>query len=122
MLMALKSLPAGRRVWSFTYPRLAATVAKVAKDLGFDLVVYQARHSGASADMSSRKRTLAEVKKRGGWKADRSVVRYEKGARLASTWSRHPGWLQSHAERCEERFVEILLHGLTVPRPASTAR
>eukprot|EP00959_Pyramimonas_sp_CCMP1952_P334640 7007696-Pyramimonas_sp.AAC.1 len=72
--------------------------------------------------MSPRKRTLAEVKKRGGWKVDRTVVRYEKGARLASTWPRRPRWLQSHAERCEERFVEILLLGLTVPRPASAAR
>eukprot|EP00959_Pyramimonas_sp_CCMP1952_P411526 8623648-Pyramimonas_sp.AAC.1 len=49
--------------------------------------------------MSPRKRTSAEVKQRGGWKADRPAMRHEKGARLAGTWSRHPRWLQSHAER-----------------------
>eukprot|EP00959_Pyramimonas_sp_CCMP1952_P198965 4161619-Pyramimonas_sp.AAC.1 len=84
MRTTLKSLPVSRRVWSFTYPKLAATVAKVAKDLGFDLGVYQARRSGASADMASRRRTLAEVKQRGGWEGDRPVVRYERRS-LAST-------------------------------------
>ena len=121
MLDVLRGLPRGRRAWEFGYPKLAATVQKVARGLGFDLVVCQARHSGASSDMATRKRTLPEVKKRGGWKADRSVVRYEKGARLSSTWARHPRWLQDHAERCEEKFVEILLHGLTVPNPVFTS-
>ena len=121
MLDVLRGLPRGRRVWEFGYPKLAATVQKVARGLGFDLVVCQARHSGASSDMATRKRTLPEVKKRGDWKADRSVVRYEKGARLSSAWARHPRWLQDHAERCEEKFVEILLHGLTVPKPVSTS-
>ena len=81
------------------------------------LVMYQARHSGASSDMASKRRTLAEIKKRGGWKSDRSVVRYEKGARLSSTWMRHPAWVRAHAERCEEKFLEIVLHGQALPRP-----
>ena len=117
LLEAVKALPAGRRVWSFSYPSLAASVQKVARSLGFDLVVYQARHSGASSDMASKRRTLAEIKKRGGWKSDRSVVRYEKGARLSSTWMRHPAWVRAHAERCEEKFLEIVLHGQALPRP-----
>ncbi|CAK0889616.1 unnamed protein product, partial [Prorocentrum cordatum] len=61
MLDALKSRPPGERVWTPSYPQLAATVQEVAHGLGFNLVVYQARHSGASSDMSPRRRTLAEA-------------------------------------------------------------
>eukprot|EP00959_Pyramimonas_sp_CCMP1952_P122353 2557724-Pyramimonas_sp.AAC.1 len=119
LLDVLQARPMGESVWDFTYPQLAATVQQVSRDLGFNLVVYQARHSGASSDMSSRKRSLAEVKKRGGWKSDKSVVRYEKGARLSSTWMAHPAWLRTHAVHCEEKFVEILVRGLVLPKPAS---
>ncbi|CAK0823231.1 unnamed protein product [Prorocentrum cordatum] len=100
----------------------AAAVQKVARDLGFNLVVYQARHSGASTDMASRRRTLAGVKQRGGWKSDRSVVRCEKGARLSSTWMAHPSWPRQHAAQCEEEFVEILVHGHVLPKPALHSR
>eukprot|EP00959_Pyramimonas_sp_CCMP1952_P061791 1291502-Pyramimonas_sp.AAC.1 len=52
MLQALRSRPPG--------VRLAAAVQRAARDLGFNLVGCQARHSGASADMAARRRTLAE--------------------------------------------------------------
>ncbi|CAK0835808.1 unnamed protein product [Prorocentrum cordatum] len=104
-------VPSKAKEFDVTIALLAAAVQKVARDLGFNLAVYQARRSGASADMASRRRTLAEVKKRGGWKSDRSVVRYEKGARSSSTRMVRPSWLRQHAAQREEQFVEILVHG-----------
>ena len=41
------------------------------------LVMYQARHSGASLDRQGRFRDILDVKKRGGWASDSSLRRYE---------------------------------------------
>ncbi|CAK0817596.1 unnamed protein product, partial [Prorocentrum cordatum] len=62
------------------------------------------------------------VRTRGGWKSDRSVVRYEKGARLSSTWMAHPMWLPQHAGLCEEKFVEIVVRSRVLPKPALHCR
>ena len=46
------------------------------KNMG--LVLYSLRHGGASDDTLRKARPLNEVKKRGRWRADSSVRRYEK--------------------------------------------
>ena len=43
-----------------------------------DVCMYQLRHGGASEDILSARRTLAEVKTRGHWSQDSSVKRYAK--------------------------------------------
>ena len=45
--------------------------------------------SGPSIDRSRGYRSLQEVQKRGQWKSQKSVTRYEKSARLASTWEKN---------------------------------
>ena len=46
------------------------------------IIPYQARHSGASSDVASGRRTVHETKLRGRWQADASLRRYQKGGRL----------------------------------------
>ncbi len=43
--------------------------------------LYSMRHGGASADIASHRRTLEQVKVRGRWASDRSLLRYRKEGR-----------------------------------------
>ena len=45
-------------------------------------MLYQLRHSGPSADLALRRRSVAAVKLRGRWATDRSMGRYLKEARV----------------------------------------
>ena len=48
------------------------------------------RHSGASNDRFHRRRTLAEIQKRGRWVNAKSVARYEKEALILAAWQKLP--------------------------------
>ena len=114
---------AGRPVWHFGYPECLASFRQVAKKEGMpDLTPYQTRHSGASIDRFYRWRLLADVKKRGGWRSDKSVARYEKSARLGVQKERRGDGIIAHGKRCIEALEDILLHGRTLPsrRPGGT--
>ena len=74
-------------------PLLTGTYFEWANDFqeaGLDLpltalgppVLYQLRHGGASFELLMAVRELIEIKKRGRWKADASLRRYEKGGRV----------------------------------------
>ena len=52
-----------------------------------NIVRYQCRHSGASLDKAGLHRTMLEIKKRGRWKMDSSIARYEKSGILAQNQS-----------------------------------
>jgi hypothetical protein len=45
-------------------------------------LAYQLRHSGPSIDFADGSRSLAEIKRRGRWRAESSMRRYEKGSQL----------------------------------------
>jgi len=115
LIMVLAGMPSGRSVWRFDYPHLLARVKEASKALGVPMVPYQTRHSGASLDQLMQFRSLADTKKRGVWKQDKSVARYEKRARVAQTWQKLPLRFQQHAESCEYRLTDIMVHGRTVP-------
>ena len=60
-------------------PGFTALFRRAGRELGLvDVHPYQLRHTGASVEFASQTRTLAEVKRRGRWKSDSSVRRYEK--------------------------------------------
>ncbi len=46
------------------------------------MLPYQLRHAGASKEFATGDRSLLAIRRRGGWLADRSVRRYEKGSQL----------------------------------------
>ncbi|CAK0810365.1 unnamed protein product, partial [Prorocentrum cordatum] len=106
-LQALKDK--GGRLWSFDYLTFLAEFKTVAKMLGMPhLVPYQMRHSGPSIDRLKPDRSQEECQKRGRWKSWKSLVRYEKSARLGSFWNELPADIQAHMRLCEDQLVEFL--------------
>ena len=85
----------GRSVWNFTYPALVKEFQISSKRLGVQDVPYQCRPSGAGHDRAIEARPLLEIQKRGQWKSARSLVWYEKSARLGQVYARYPSLLRT---------------------------
>ncbi|CAJ1441651.1 unnamed protein product [Effrenium voratum] len=96
-------------LWDFDYAQYTQAFKDAARALGLDLTPYQARHSGASIDRSRNYRTQLEVQRRGQWRSQTSVMRYEKSARLAATAESLPPNLQAHCRLCEANLGAIML-------------
>jgi hypothetical protein len=79
--------------------------------MGIQLVLYQTRHSGASRDAEEKRRTGAEIQKRGGWRSTKSVNRCEENGRLSAAWDSLTPALQHHALRCEAGLWETVAYG-----------
>ena len=63
--------------------QMRAAFLRATSELGLDAlrpVLYMGRHSGASIDRLEARHSLEEVKKRGRWRTDASIRRYEKRA------------------------------------------
>lgn len=67
------------------------------------------RHTGPSFDRLSGRRSLAAIKKRGRWRADASVARYEKHARTYLQWAKVPQATQRAAATAAALFPGKLL-------------
>ena len=69
---------------------------------GHALTSYQARHGGASRDALLRRREWSAIKKRGRWKTDTAMKRYEKHGRLQQLLAHTPAatlsWCQEAAD------------------------
>ena len=99
-------------VFEFTYPSYAAEFKKTCLSLGVEGVVpYQARHSGASLDRLHQRRTLQEVMKRGRWKVQKSLVRYEKHGRIQATALDFTASQRAHFDRAEAVLADAFLKG-----------
>ena len=84
-------------------------------------VPYQARHSGPSIDLALRRRDLKAAKKRGRWKTDRSLRRYEKAGRLLRVADRWTAAQRAHFNRSAE-LVEALILGRGDPQLAQSVQ
>ena len=73
--------------------------------------LYQLRHGGASQDAATKGRTTAEIKKRGRWLDDRSLIRYENGGRVTELLRRLPPAVRRTATGAGRRIGAILLAG-----------
>ena len=69
---------------------------------------YQLRHAGASWDFAAGTRTLAEVQRRGRWRAAASVRRYEKGGRISEQLNKLPAAVRIHAVKCSESIASVV--------------
>ena len=81
----LKGCRGPGRIFNLTlthYERLFRSAAKALDLAALKPCPHAVRHSGPSHDTWARTLQLSEVKKRGGWKHDKSVARYEKHAKL----------------------------------------
>ena len=65
-----------------------------------------ARHSGPSIDATLGTRTRKEIKDRGRWKSDRSVLPYEQRARLRKSFHRLPAPYQAYVLRMRKRVAQ----------------
>eukprot|EP00973_Karenia_brevis_P068349 9507587-Karenia_brevis.AAC.1 len=77
--------------------------------------LYQLRHSGASRDFQAGHRTLKEIKRRGRWKTDSSVRRYEKGGRITDQLQKLPVPLQNFCKTVFQKGPDIICSKVDVP-------
>ena len=93
------------------------------RELGLpDFVLYQLRHSGASWDRLKSIRTLAAVKKRGGWRTDRSMHRYEKATRVLAEWHKLGQSFRNYCQMCADKLQELMVENARVPSPPTVPR
>ena len=81
--------------------------------------LYVLRHSGASADMMLKRRSLAEIKSRGRWRSDTSVRRYEKGGRSLERLAALSVPTRAYVLKCALRVWAVLARRslpLSLPR------
>ena len=122
--LALSEGPASERVFPFTYPEYLLEFHKSIHRQGLKAVPYQARHSGPSIDAARLCRTREEIKARGRWAADKSVLRYEQRARLMKSVNALSPSQASLATQCEARIEELLrgqCQADILPLPATRA-
>ena len=86
LLAALKKRrPGARAIFTCDLGQLESLTKFAVKTLGMEalrLTPHCARHGGASSDYATSVRPLDGVRRRGRWKAEESVRRYEKAGRL----------------------------------------
>ena len=101
----------------YDYAQFLKVFRLATSNLNWDVVPYQARHSGASADRAERLRPQDAVQKRGRWAALRSVRRYQKAGRLSQSWSRLNQDDRAHCEACMKMVEDVVLRGSPAPVP-----
>ncbi|CAK0804545.1 unnamed protein product, partial [Prorocentrum cordatum] len=71
-------------LWTFAPDEVRSMFRRAAAALGLEaeMTLYSFRHGGASDDLLSLRRTRKEVKDRGRWRTDQSLLRYAKRARM----------------------------------------
>ena len=98
------------KVFQFTYPQFLKVFGRVLSEFCLHGVVpYQARHSGPSIDRAKGERSLLEVQKRGRWASSRSLVRYERAARLSKSWHALTSDQRTLFKLCEDQLEAIIL-------------
>ena len=90
----------------------------------FSYVMYQLRHGGASWDTLKHFRTRREVKARGDWMSDASLLRYDNAARVQQMEGAVPAGVQMQAQQAVSQLPAALRSALSQqrapPRPASS--
>ena len=117
VFQASKKQHASTPLWDFNYGEFVKEFKLVAEALHLELSPYQMRHSGPSIDRARNLRSQLEVQRRGTWKSPKSVLRYEKSARLAAGFLELPQRLRVHCQLCEERLGDAILGRWTPPAP-----
>ena len=111
LVMLTQRLP-GQSVWAFDAVTLRtqfAAMARAAHITHLHPTPYGLRHGGASHDALTARRALSEIKKKGRWRSDQSVRRYEKAAVAMKQLSRLPPEIVSYGMEIEKSLPDILL-------------
>ena len=116
----LKRRRQGQPVWTFTQNEYAAHITSTAKELhlgSLQVDSYTLRHGGASADRLTDRRSLAEVKRRGRWRSDTSLRRYEKSTIVLRQVALMSAEIVKYAQRIELNLGRYMLGETTCPAP-----
>ena len=98
------------RAWPFSYPDYLVAFKCAAAKIGWPTACpYQMRLSGPSIDLADRRRSMEEAQRRGRWAQPRSMMRYERRARLAAEWSKVPTATRARCEECAAHLAALIL-------------
>ena len=103
--------PAGASLWNFTPAEVRAKFAQALTELGLQKEspsLYTLRHGGASHDLLSEARSIAEVKERGRWISDKSLRRYGKRTRMQQRMRDLPTSVTEFGEQVFARLSELI--------------
>ena len=81
--------------------------------------LYVLRHTGASENLLSKQRTLAEVQTRGRWLAETSLRRYAKPAAVQQQVNSWPPPLVAHIAQCRAEIGRVLVLRAPALQPPS---
>ena len=99
---------------------LTTVMTEAAVISGVDCLIpqlYSFRHGGASFDAISRRRPMADIKKRGRWRSDASIRRYSKAAVALREASRLPKQAMEYAQTVEAALQHFMLGRISPPAP-----
>ena len=99
-------------VWKFSGAELREAIARAALVGGVSqmpLHLYALRHGGASHDALALQRPLSSINKRGRWRCDASVRRYEKATLAQAEANKVPKLAQRFAKEVEASLPALLL-------------
>ena len=112
LLQELAARKPKQSAWSFHRAELTAAFVEAARLGGvghLEPQLYSLRHGGASADALRRTRSTGEIKKRGRWKSDTSLRRYEKAALSLREEQRVGSMAAAYGAAVEAQLGELLL-------------
>ena len=105
-------------VWSRSQARYAVDFAKWAETSGVNVITshpYSVKHGGASSGALWRTRSLMEIQKRGRWRSEKSVRRFEKHARLLKETSKLSDATRRYGQLVTSRMSRLLSGALPPP-------
>ena len=122
LLMLYKAQRKRVNMWDFSMSQWRAAFLRAAPQVGLDRwtpCLYQARHTGASLDRLEERISLEEVKRRGRWRAETSVRRYEKRALIQEVYLSMTEAQRRFAHRATAQLEAALQRRLDASRRSS---
>ena len=110
-LPGLRGRPKEEMLWARSQKEYSTAFAKWAEVSGVHVLAahpYSARHGGASWDALLKRRSLQEIQARGRWRAEQSVRRYEKHARLLKETEKLPAATRKYGSKIGEILSDVL--------------
>ena len=101
----------GQQLWRFSLLQLRREFLRIVPLVGlarWTPVLYMARHTGASLDRLENRISLEEVRRRGRWRAESSVRRYEKRALIQEVYASLADEQRRYCQRAEQQLVRML--------------
>ena len=89
---------------------LAKQMQRAGRSLGVrdPVLPYQLRHTGASTDFATGDRSLVAIRRRGRWRAEQSVRRYEKGSQQTRLLRELPAAVRAYCVESAKQLPGVL--------------